>query len=234
MDEFLKQNYSLMTHSVEFLAAAAGLYHYKKYQATAAKYFIFYLIAIFAFELLGSYPLYIDKIVFLSFLNGTVFKSNYWWTTLFWSIGSVMFFCFFYNKILTNALHKTISFFIAILFFLFSIAYILLNFNDFFHRFFPILIVLGAIVIFLNVCFHYMEMLQSERILFFYKNINFYISSALLVWWLITTPLMFYDVYFSTSDWNFVFLKWQIFLFANIFMYLTFTFAFLFCDPEHD
>jgi hypothetical protein len=44
--------------------------------------------------------------------------------------------------------------------------------------------------------------------------------------------LVFYDIYNTNGDWNFIFLKWQIYLSANVFMYLTFTFALIFCKPD--
>ena len=78
-----------------------------------------------------------------------------------------------------------------------------------------------------------MEILLSDTILVFYKSINFYISVAILIWWLIITPIVFFEKYNTTSDWDYVFLKWQIKLFANICMYLTFTFALIFCKPEN-
>jgi hypothetical protein len=119
-------------------------------------------------------------------------------------------------------------------FLIFSIIYILLNWDDYFVRFFPIIDILGAVIIFLCTAFYFYEILISEKILTFYKSLNFYISAAIFNWWLIITPLVFYDIYNSRYDWNFIFLKWQIYLFANITMYLTFTFALIFCDSEID
>ena len=98
--------------------------------------------------------------------------------------------------------------------------------------FFLILDILGSLIIFLCTVFYFFEILQSDNILTFYKLLNFYISTAIFIWWLIITPLVFYDIYNSNYDWNFIFLKWQIYLFANIFMYSTFTFALIFCKPE--
>lgn len=55
-------------------------------------------------------------------------------------------------------------------------------------------------------------MLQSETILSFYKSINFYISSTILIWWLVITPLVFFQIYFLNVDWSFIILRWQIYL----------------------
>jgi len=234
MIEFLRQYYDLITHGVEFLAAVTGLFCLKQYRSTAAKYFICYLICVFIGELIGQYTFYVQEGHYLYFLKGTIWEKNYWFYTLFWYIGSVLFFTFFYCKILTHHLYKTVILIFTICFLLFAIYNIVFNMHEFFIKFFPSIIVFGAVIIMMNVCFYFLEMLQSDNILFFYKSLYFYISVALFFWWLITTPLVFYDIYFSTADWNFVFLKWQIFLFANVFTYLTFTFALIYCKPEND
>ncbi|RMZ50932.1 hypothetical protein EB822_06015 [Flavobacteriaceae bacterium PRS1] len=77
-------------------------------------------------------------------------------------------------------------------------------------------------------------MLQSETILSFYKSINFYISSTILIWWLVITPLVFFQIYFLNVDWSFIILRWQIYLFMNIFMYSSFTIALIWCKPQND
>ena len=78
------------------------------------------------------------------------------------------------------------------------------------------------------------KIINSQEILFFYKSINFYIAAVILIWWIITTPLMFYNMYFTSSDWTFVLLKREIILLANIFMYSSFTIALLWCKPQND
>ena len=115
---------------------------------------------------------------------------------------------------------------------------ILFNWDAYFYRFFPIISISGAVVIFLCTVFYFIETLNSNRILTFYKTINFYISAAIFIWWLIITPLVFYDVYFTyeignpNRDWSFLFLRWQIYMFANIVMYITFTLALIWCKPQ--
>ncbi|GAL73156.1 hypothetical protein JCM19302_3037 [Jejuia pallidilutea] len=74
----------------------------------------------------------------------------------------------------------------------------------------------------------------------FYKSLNFYISAVIFIWWLIIAPLTFYDVYYKYEigvgvfDKAFVDLRFQIFLFANLFMYLTYTFALIWCKLENE
>ena len=232
MNEFLLEYNNTITSSIEILAAVTGLLLYKKYKFTAAKYFICFLVYLSLCDFLNSYVHYIYNDGFLSFLKDTVFIWNYWWSTIYWKIGAIMFFVFYYNKILENKIFKTSIKYSGWFFFLFSVVYIIFNWDDYFIRFFPIISILGAIIIFLCTIFYFIEVLLSDKILTFYKSINFYISAAIFIWWLIITPLVFYDIYNSNKDWNFIFLKWQIYLFANIVMYLTFTFALIWCRPQ--
>ncbi|GAA4237754.1 hypothetical protein GCM10022291_25590 [Postechiella marina] len=234
MNEFLLEYYNNITFSVEILAAVTGLILYKKYKLTAAKYFIWFLVYLSICDFSNSYVHYIYNDGFFSFLKDTVFVWNYWWATLYWDIAAIIFFAFYYFRILKKNTFKIIIKVSAIIFLLFSIIYIILNWDAYFVSFFPIISILGAIIIFFCSVFYFIEILLSDKILTFYKSLNFYISVAIFIWWLISTPLVFYDVYNSSKDWNFIFLKWQIYLFANIVMYSTFTFALIFCKPEHD
>lgn len=234
MNEFLLEYKNTITFSIEILAAVTGLMLYNKYKQTAAKYFIWFLVYLSVGDFIGSYVHYIKNDGFLNFLEGTVFIKNFWWSTLYWKIGAILFFSFYYYYILTYEKFKGIVKYSGYSFLSFSIVYILLNWDDYFVQFFPIISILGAIIIFLCTAFYFFEMLSSEKILTFYKSINFYISAAIFIWWLIITPLVFYDIYNSHYDWNFIFLKWQIYLFANILMYSTFTFALIWCKPEND
>lgn len=232
MNDFLLEFKNLITFFIEILAAVTGLLLYKKYKYTSAKFFIYFLVYLSICDFLGSYVNYVKNNGFLSFLEDTVFIKNFWWFTLFWKIGAPAFFSFYYYKILSNKIQKKLIKYSGILFVTFSLIYIVLNWNDYFNRFFPIISVLGAVIIFLCAVFYFIETLQSDKILTFYKSINFYVSAAIFIWWLIITPIVFYDIYISNYDWTFIYLRWQIYLFANITMYLTFTFALIWCKPQ--
>ena len=232
MNNFLLDYKYTITFSVEILAAVTGLLLYKKYNHTVAKFFIYFLVCLSICDFLGSYVKYIRNDGFLSFLDGTILRKNFWWSTLYWKIGAPAFLAFYYNKILSNILFKKIIKYYSVFFVIFSFTYIALNWDDYFILFFPVISVLGAIIVFLCAIFYFIEVLQSDKILTFYKSLNFYTSAAIFIWWLIITPLVFYDIYNTNGDWNFIFFKWQIYLSANIVMYLTFTFALIFCIPN--
>lgn len=234
MEEFILKNYSLFTRIVEILAAVTGILLFKKYKFTVAKYFIFFLCYLSICDFINTYTKLIRNNGLLSFLKGTIFEYNYWWSTLFWKIGAIIFFVFYYRKILKTEIFRNIIKYSGLVFLIVSIGCILVNWDYFFSRFFPLISVMGAIIIFLCTAFYFFEVLQSDKILTFYKSINFYISAAIFIWWLIITPIVFYDIYGEYRDYVYINLRRYIYLFANITMYLTFTFALIWCKPEND
>lgn len=238
MQEFLLNNYSLLTHFVETMAALTGVFLFKWYRYSVAKYFIFFLVYLTIGDFVHMYTrlVYPDKL--LGFLVGSLIEKNYWLSTLFWRIGAIMFFAFYYRKILKTQSFKKVIKYASYGFFSFSFGYILLNWEAFFTSYFPIISVLGAIIVFLCTVFYFIEILQSDEILTFYKSINFYISLAIFIWWLIITPIVFYDNYTSYEvlvyerDWDYIKLRRLIYISTNIFMYSTFTFALIWCRPQ--
>ncbi|MFI1773517.1 hypothetical protein [Thalassobellus citreus] len=241
MEEFLKENYSLLTHVFEAIAAITGLLLFKKYKFTVVKYFIYFLVYLTICDLANQYNRYVHPDMFLSFLVGTVFKKNFWWCTLYWDIGAILFFVFYFNRILKKESFKKIISISGLVFFVFSIGCIIINWDDFFIKFFTSIVVFGALIIILCCMFYFVEILQSDKVLTFYKSMNFYITTGIFIWWLIITPIVFYDVYYVYDslkniyiDWDFTMLRQQIYLFSNILMYSTFTFALIWCRPQND
>lgn len=236
MDEFLKQNYTLITHSVEIIAALTAIFCYKKFKNNTTKYFIWFLVYIVIIEMVGSYPSYVVKYEFLDearlWLKDSRFKTNNWFFTIFWIIGGTMFYGMYFRKILRNPFYKNVLRYALFTFGVFCIVYISLYWDLFFKGRTISIDVFGVIVIMLAVILYLVEILKSDEILRFYKSIHFYIAITLILWYIIVTPLSFYHMYFSKADWNFVILKYQIYLFANLCMYLTFTFALIYCKPE--
>ncbi|WP_282070024.1 hypothetical protein [Olleya namhaensis] len=231
METFLKQNYTIITHGIEFLAVLVGILCLKKYKRTTARYFIYFLIYVFCVDFIGLYPSMYGKIEWLSVVKNSRFQYNYWLFTIFYILGSILFFMFYFNKILINKTYKTAVLLIGSISFIIAVFYIVFNIDLFFIGFLPLLSVLGCMSILAYTIFYFIELLQSTKILNFYKLLDFYISIALFFWWLITTPVVFYSVYNSTEDWDFVFLKWQIFMFSNLFMYLTYAIGLIVSKP---
>lgn len=237
MEQFLLENYSFLTKLVEFIAAITGVALYKKYKNTSAKYFIWFLVYIVVLEFVGGYTVSVQKYKFLhgirDAIKGTIIEKNYWFYSLFWIIGSSLFYANYYSKILTTPIFKKILKILSLSYIVISVFSIAFNFELFFKGSLILLIIYGGFIILLAVIFYCIETLSSDKLLKFYKTLNFYISATLLVWWLITTPLVFYDVYFSTADMSYVVLRSLIYLFSNIFMYLMFSFALIYSNPKN-
>lgn len=229
-----------IVHSVEALAALTGVIFFNKFKDTNTKYFIYFLVYLTVCEFIGRYTKFVDTNRFLDFLIGTKFEKNHWFSTLYWVIGAIVFYAFYFYRILKTTIFKTIIKYLAYAYLLFSLVYIALNWELFFVQFFTVLDVLGALIIFMCCMFYFTEILFSDKLLTFYKSINFYISATIFIWWTIITSLSFYDGFYTYEvgkdfvDLEFVSLRKQIFLFANIFMYSTFTFALIYCKPVYD
>lgn len=236
MVNFFKENQFIIFKGVEILAAVTGLCLYAKYKFTPAKYFIWFLVYVVFIENIGSYPRILSIYESLSHYNdmiqGTIFQTNRWWYTIFWSIGSILFFSFYYYKILINRLNKDILKISTILFVICTLVIILNNGMRFFNTVLPSISVLGFIIIIECVVFYFIETLNSDKILNFYKSLNFYISAVILIFWLVKTPLSFYEIYYRKIDMDYVNLRGNINLFIISFMYLTYTIGLIVSYPE--
>ncbi|WP_248723064.1 hypothetical protein [Seonamhaeicola sp. ML3] len=163
MREFLIEHYSILTKSAEIIAAMTGLVIYGKYKNTPARYFIFFLVYIAFLETTGSYVRFVRADKFLHFLMGTLIEANYWMYTLGWKIAAIVFFSFYYYKILRSTRLKMILKYVGWAYLVFSVIFIVINWKDFFHMSFPTLSILGAVVIFTCCTFYFVELMQSEK-----------------------------------------------------------------------
>lgn len=232
MEPFLDKYYDFITFSVELIALVAGILAFKKFKDTAVKYFIYFLGYILLVEIVGRYKNYMSFWP-INYLEDTRFEENWWWYTLSWKIGAILFYAYYYQKIIRSKKFSSFLKYTSVAFLVVSLGVILIQWEAFFKGYFALINVMGMIVIFLCIVFYFTEMLRSDKVLTFYKSFSFYFSSALLIWWLINTPLVIYSSYYATvSDIEYKNLRKLILLFCNIFMYITFTFAFIWCNPK--
>ncbi|MFD2823770.1 hypothetical protein ACFS5M_08820 [Lacinutrix iliipiscaria] len=238
MKDFLYKNYTLLNDSVIIMAAIAAIISYKKFKNTNVKYFIYFLIYVALVDFLGGYKSFFSEYDtlkrFKEIIKGTFFDNNYWWFTLFWNIGSALFFSYYYYKLIVNHRFKSIIKVTCSLFLLMSFGLIIIDINRFSNAFINPINIFGAVLILMSISFYFIEILKSDKILGIVKSINFIISVAIFVWWLVVTPLIFYDIYFSSSDLEFVRLRRMVYLLSNIFMYTTFAIGLIVLKPEYD
>ncbi|MGB1308986.1 MAG: hypothetical protein ACPG6B_08760 [Oceanihabitans sp.] len=232
MKEFFLENYNTIIYCIEAFAVCVGLFCLKKFSNTNAVFFIKILVYLFVIELLGSYTYLYGTFEFLEPIRNSVFKTNRWWFTITFDIVVVILFSILYQKILKNKKHKFILKVGTILFTITAVFLILIDIDTLFAGSYDSIGIIGTLLILTCCVFFFIEILQSSNILEFSRSLYFYVSVAIFIWWLIVTPLVFYDIYFRNIDWNFIFLKWQIYLFANIFMYATFAIGLLVSRPD--
>ena len=232
--DFINNNSSNIYLFLEILAAVTGLILYKKYKNTIAKYFIHFLVYTVIIVIIGRYSHLVRGEGILNFLEGTLLEKNYWWFTIFWEIAAGIFFGWYYSKILYKQLYKKLLRVSVVIFIVISIFAILLNIDLFFTGSISIIEISGAIIILQCASYYFIEILQSDRVLTFYKSLNFYISCAILILWLIQTPLTFFQSYFRLADMEYVNLRGYINLLVISFMYIVYTVGLIVSKPEYD
>jgi len=234
LKEFYLEYYSLLTRILEFIAAITGILYYRKFKNTKVKYFIWFLIWVVIVELIGGYTHYLRDLNLFHYIEGTLFEKNSWWFTLAWTTSSTLFYSWFLGVKLDSLFLKRVLKFSCAIYLAILLWSLIFYFNDFFKAR-PMPLVIGnVIIILLSSIFYLYEILNTDRILTFYKSIYFYVAAIIFVWWLISTPLSFFDVYNTTSDWDYVVLKWTVRLSVNTFMYLGFAVALIVTRPEYD
>lgn len=238
MIELINNYFIELNNSIVVICSIIALIFYNKYRNTEVRFFIYYLIYVAFILVLGGYTWYVFKYESLHFirdaLNGTLIERNYWWFNIFWTLGSAVFLSFYYNKILKYKLFKIIVKVMGALLITTFVTYLIFDLQALFRAKMSPFSILGSLVILTCIVLYFVEILKSERILNFMYSFNFIASFTLFIWFLIVTPIVFFDLYFNTSDWNFVFLRQHIFFFSNLFMYGMFSFAFVWCKPDYD
>lgn len=232
MEFFLINNYSLIIKLIIIAAVIAGILSYKKFKNTPVTFFIKILIGLLIIEYVGSYPLYYNTFNFLKPIYNSIFRKNYWWFTIAYDIVVIILFSIFYQKILVSLKFKRILKYATWVFAVVSFCYAALNLEALFNQLLPVVQIFGALIILLCCILYFLELLLNNRIIYFFKSIYFYITIGIFLWWIIITPLVFFDLYFNNSDWNFIFLQWQIYLFVNFLMYTLFIIGFIVSEPE--
>ena len=233
MKDFLLHNYMFVNLAVAFIAAVTGLVLFKKYKQTPIKYFIYFIVYVFVTDLLGSYTRILKHFDLYYLIDNTIFKFNFWWHNLTWYLGSAIFFALYYKKIIKSDFLKKILQYALVVFLIITIVSIVINFKQFFEGTSNAVRISNMSLIMLCVSFYFYELLLTEKVLEFYKDIYFYISAIVLIWLLVTIPLVHFVCGNASKDPNQAELKWMIMLYANIFMYLSFAVALIFSKPKN-
>ncbi|MGB1308856.1 MAG: hypothetical protein ACPG6B_08095, partial [Oceanihabitans sp.] len=166
--------------------------------------------------------------------NNKFLNNNFWFYTLFWTIGSTIFYTVYFQKILQIKLFKDILKYSRYVFILVAFVLIFKDFNKLFKTGYTLLDYINTLLVVGSVILYFIEVLLTNKILKFYRNINFYIASSVFIWWLITMPLSIFGEYYHENDLDFVNLNRTLIYISNIFMYSCFAIGLIVSKPEQE
>ncbi len=200
-----------ISHTFLILTAIISVVYYKKYQHTPLKYLPYYLWYAVILEM-GA------------ILLTDIFKMyNVWWYNIGINI-EILFYLFLFYQFTDKQISKKIILYGGIIYeAYFLISYLIDNDWNMFQNF-PFSF--GGLLIIIVVLMFLIEMFQSDKILYFYKYLIFWISVGLLVYNIIPLPLFVVRVMIKADLYEFTGLM-NIQYFANIFMYLSFIYGFI-------
>lgn len=222
-------------HFLELLASLAGSYYLFKVDEInkVIRIFVYFLWVTFLIDFLGIYSVYayFEDYNLFYFIKNTPIERNVWLFNSFKIISFSMYSFLFISRLRKPVVRKT---FLGLLAFFIVSAIINLVFSGvFFETISSYTYILGTILILLSIISWYFQLLTSDAIVNFYRNIFFYLSVGALIWHLIVTPLFIFNNYFARANPAFLELHSIILKLANIFMYLTFSIGFLFCSNRN-
>lgn len=228
MKEFLINYYTPITNIVEILAAIAGSMYVYKSRDKISRLFVYYLWLTVFVENLALYGRFMrnnyDNELFILIKNSS-FCTNHWLYNIR-SLITIIILGEYFRRLVTKVSYKKSIKLIITIYLVFLILYF--TFSDaFFYNGIPYNFMLRTLIIVFFVCLYYLELLKSDRILEFHKSKHFYISSALLMWSLVVTPLFIFSDYYRLGNPNFIYFRQLILLSSNIVIYLCFTTVFL-------
>ena len=211
------------------MAAVSGSIYLHKTKNDVVKIFIYYLWLTVIVETIGSYSRlmqYNYDLEWFIWLKNSPFCRNTWLYNIytFLAIGVIG---SFYAGLLENRIHKIIVRILIIAFSLFFIVYFTTS-DAFFSRNLPYDNILATFVIVVYVILYFLELIRSDVVSKFYKLPSFYISLALLFWYLSVTPLFIFDEYHRAVNPNFNEFRYLLLLSINAITYSCFTYGFLY------
>tara|TARA_R110002049_G_C9075337_1_gene555219 strand:- start:384 stop:1094 length:711 start_codon:yes stop_codon:yes gene_type:complete len=216
-------------HLLELIAALSGSYYYLKTNDRKVQPFIWFLWVIVIVETVGMYGYILqnnyDNEIFI-WIKNSVFCSNTWLYNIF-NLSTIFFLGLFFKRILNNDLAKKLIVFMVILIACFTVLYFGFI-GNFFKKSLPYDFLMQTLAVFVFVMLYYFELLNSDKILFFYKSPVFYLCTGILLWFLCVSPLSIFDAYMYEINQGFLEFRGLYLLIANILLYSCYTFGFLY------
>lgn len=214
------------------MASITGSFYINKYREDyISRYFVCFLWITFFTELFATIPALIYYGDFFPSLKGTFLEENNWLFNIFFILN----FSFYVYYFSLNYKIKKARFFMKILIILYVIGSIInLIFSDiYFVAISSFTYIIGTVLLVISGILYLYEILQSDKILIFYKTIPFYIAVGAIIFHVVVTPLFIYSTYYSKESPDFVNIRKIILNSAIIFMYTCYTVGFVVCSKKN-
>jgi hypothetical protein len=205
----------------EWIALIGGLIVWKRISKTKYRYFVLYLLFIVLGELSATYiGRNLNKGANILMYNYLIIPAEF-----------IFFYWFFYVH-LNRRWHKLL----CIIFVFGSIFVRLIEFtvlkNEQFS--FSSLSYLISTIFLVSLALIYLvQFIKSDQIIYYYRYLSFWVTIALLIYYLGSFPLFAFYNYLYAEEKSFFYSYWKIQIFLNMFMYLIFAFGFLWTNIKH-
>jgi len=223
-----------ITHIFELIAALAGSYYLFKNEHTPRrfKYFAWYLWFVLIADIFGFYAVwnYFDDYQTFPWLKDSLFARNEWFINCLIVISYVVEGLIFIDSLNASKIKRLLK--AATLFYLIFGVVEILFIGDVFKEYIITNIFLGTLLLLSSIAVYFQQLLKSDKILYFSKDLLFYIAIGVVIWNLCVIPIYIYDNYFTTQNEDFILLYAAILRYCNIFMYTTFAVGFVVCSQS--
>jgi len=167
------QPLSIIPLVLELTAAILATIYFGKYKESTEKFFLYFLWYTFVVELLGAYLGYVVDV------------KNFWLYNAF-TITSFLFYFYWYHSILESQLFKKLVFVFSAIFLIVA-AWSLVYHNWVeYHKY---TFITGALSVLVLTLFHFYQLLYSDEVLIVKYKLSFWISTALLLFYMGMIPL---------------------------------------------
>lgn len=221
-------NFDFLFHLLELVAALTGSFYWLKTADDSIRPFVWYLWFIVFVETLAMYP-YLYDIMDNSIINSienSKFRRNSWLYNLYNPVTVFLIGRFMISNTNTTFSHRIIKY-LVFCYALFCLGFFLIR-GDFFEMGIPYDSVISTFVIFIMVMLYLRELMKSNDILNFYKSPVFYVTIALLLWYICLTPLFIFNAFYLKINKEFISFRSSFLDTSNIILYSWYTFAFLY------
>ncbi len=170
----------------EYISAIVAILFFSKYKNTQLKYFAFILTYVALNELLGGY-----------LRDSGVLSNNY----IIYNIYNVITFSYFF-LLYRNHLEKKIYKKIVMAFFVIYLLAVLINgfFQNYLTQNQVVPYILAAVFLIVSIIFYFIEILNSQKVLYVNKNLLFWISIGLFLYYIGIIPFRIITNSFASAD----------------------------------